>query len=58
MTIDGDPAAGSEPATTASNREGLYSAILTAVVTVVTFGHAANSAVGPWRCLPWFSEAR
>ena len=38
-----DPVAGSEPSTKTANRVGLYSSILTAVVTVVTFGLAITA---------------
>jgi len=38
-----DPVAGSEPSTKTASRVGLYSAILTAVVTVVTFGLAITA---------------
>ena len=50
MTSDDHPVAGTEPSPTAANRIGLYSAILTAVMTVVTFGLAIivipNSGAG------------
>ena len=38
-----DPVTGSEPSTKTASRVGLYSAILTAVVTVVTFGLAITA---------------
>lgn len=37
------PAAGTEPPTTTANRVGLYSSILTVVITVVTFGLAITA---------------
>jgi len=40
LTSSDDPVASKESSTSASNRVGLYSAILTAVMTVVTFGLA------------------
>jgi hypothetical protein len=43
MTSDDDPIAGTEPSTTTSNRVGLYSAILTVIITVVTFGLAITA---------------
>jgi hypothetical protein len=50
MTGDDNPVAGTESSTTTSNRVGLYSAILTAVITVVTFSLAIiavpNSGAG------------
>jgi hypothetical protein len=38
VTSDDHPVAGTGPSTTTVNRIGLYSAVLTAVMTVVTFG--------------------
>jgi hypothetical protein len=50
MTTDGNPVAGSEPSMSTSNRVGLYSSILTVVMTVVTFSLAIiaipNSGAG------------
>jgi hypothetical protein len=50
LTSSDDPVAGTESSMSASNRVGLYSAILTAVMTVVTFGLAIiaipNSGAG------------
>ena len=43
MTSDNDLVAGTEPSTFTSNRIGLYSAILKAVITVVTFGLAITA---------------
>ena len=42
-TSDVDPVAGTEPSTTTANRVGLYSSILTVVITVVTFGLAITA---------------
>jgi hypothetical protein len=45
-----DPVADTEPSQTAANRVGLYSSVLTVVMTVVTFGLAIiaipNSGAG------------
>jgi len=50
MTSDDNPAAGTESSSTTSNRVGLYSAILTVVITVLTFSLAIiaipNSGAG------------
>ena len=43
MTSDDNPGAGAELSTTTSNLVGLYSAILTAVITVVTFSLAITA---------------
>src|SRR5215213_1347441 len=43
MTSDDNPGAGTELSTTASNLVGLYSAILTVVITVVTFSLAITA---------------
>ena len=43
MTSDDDLIAGTEPSTTTSNRVGLYSAILTVIITAVTFGFAITA---------------
>ena len=50
MTNDDNPVAGTESSTTPSYRVGLYSAILTVLITILTFGFAItaipNSGVG------------
>lgn len=43
MTSSDDPVTGFEPSTSASDRVGLYSAILTAVTTALTFGLAITA---------------
>lgn len=43
MTSDRNPVAGTESSTTTSNLVGLYSAVLTVVITVVTFGLAITA---------------
>jgi len=43
MTSSVDPVVGTEASTTTANRVGLYSSILTVVITVVTFGLAITA---------------
>lgn len=43
MTSDDKLVAGTEPSTTTSNRVGLYSSILTAIITIVTFSLAITA---------------
>jgi hypothetical protein len=43
VTVIDTPAGGTEPSTIAANRVGLYSAILTVVTTVITFGLAITA---------------